>query len=250
MTNFRILIIDDDINVLELAKYHLQERGFEVDTAQSAEEGLHAHTERPADLIVTDLRLPDLNGLQLLKRVKDLSPETEFIMITGFGSVPQAVEAMKAGAFYFVEKPLMFDELATLIENALERRRKMEQNSHSQHQPASLGGHDLMPASTLPLERGKMDGRATLTGNHFDTVMAGPMSFEDLCKCMVETLEAPKGENGGRNIFERLEGEMVRFALKRTHGNKQAAANLLGLYRPRLYSIIKKHNLMNANGDK
>jgi DNA-binding NtrC family response regulator len=74
------------------------------------------------------------------------------------------------------------------------------------------------------------------------------LNFDELCRLLVSQLSPPSAEGDSQNIFERLEGSIVQAALERTRGNKQAAANLLGLYRPRLYSIIKKHNLSDATG--
>ena len=79
--------------------------------------------------------------------------------------------------------------------------------------------------------------------------MPSDLSFEQLGKMLVGTVPDPKPGVGSADIFEELEGVIVKAALERTKGNKQATANLLGLYRPRLYSIIKKHNLMDADHD-
>ena len=126
MPKARILAIDDDTNVLDLMQFHLRKQGFEILTAQGGEEGLNLLAENQVDVALTDLRLPDIDGIELVGRFKEASPETEIIVITGYSSVIKAVEATKAGAFYFVEKPVNYDELFVLIDKALERR---EQNS-------------------------------------------------------------------------------------------------------------------------
>src|SRR5262245_3660354 len=121
MPKSRILVIDDDTNVLDLTKYHLSRHGVEAVTAQSGEEGLSLFAEHQFDVALIDLKLPDFDGIDLVSRIKESWPETEIIVITGYSSVTKAVEATKAGAFYFVEKPVNYDELSLIISKALER---------------------------------------------------------------------------------------------------------------------------------
>lgn len=128
MPSAKILVIDDDPAMLKLAKLNLSEQGYEVETAETSEQGLSLVQSQRFDLALTDFNLPDLNGIELVKRIKEHAPETEIIMITGYGSVTKAVEATKAGAYYFVEKPVDFDELQILLEKALERRRLSQEN--------------------------------------------------------------------------------------------------------------------------
>src|SRR5581483_5958580 len=107
--DIRILVIDDEPMMSDSLRQHLVEEGYAVDTAASGAEAI-------------DLQLPDMDGLTLLRHMKDAKPNTEVIVVTGYGSVQTAVEATKAGAFYFVEKPFDFEELLPLVEKALERR--------------------------------------------------------------------------------------------------------------------------------
>lgn len=121
MSNPRVLVIDDDVSMLELARFHLLDRGYEVAVAQTGAEGLEQAAGGGYQVVLSDFSLPDMDGIELVKHIKDAAPDTEIIMVTGYGSVAKAVEATKAGAFYFVEKPVDFDELLLLIEKALER---------------------------------------------------------------------------------------------------------------------------------
>lgn len=127
MAKTRVLIIDDDQSMLELAEFHLQARGYETRRAETGEQGLKLVEDSYFAVVLTDLQLPDLGGIEVVKRLKQISPETEIIMISGHGSVSKAVEATKAGAFYFVEKPVEFEELMVLIEKAVERRQQAEE---------------------------------------------------------------------------------------------------------------------------
>jgi DNA-binding NtrC family response regulator len=127
MTNTRVLVIDDDPSMLELAEFRLRAAQYECATALTSAEGLALVEKQPFDVVLTDLLLPDMSGIDLVKRLKTLSPSVEIIIITGYGSVSAAVEATKAGAFYFVEKPVDFDELLILVEKAFERRKQAEE---------------------------------------------------------------------------------------------------------------------------
>jgi DNA-binding NtrC family response regulator len=127
MPNTKVLVIDDDQSMLELAAFHLHAQGYDPSTAQTGEEGLKLVQGARFDLILTDLQLPDIDGIEVVRRLKEMSPDSEIIMITGYGSVSKAVEATKAGAFYFVEKPVEFEELMILIEKAVERHKQAEE---------------------------------------------------------------------------------------------------------------------------
>ncbi|HMV47149.1 MAG TPA: sigma-54 dependent transcriptional regulator [Blastocatellia bacterium] len=117
-----ILVIDDDPAMLSLARFFLEEQGYEVTTTASSEDALRLIQQKPFALALTDFQLPGLDGLELVKRIKDTVPDIEIIMITGYGSFARAIEATKAGAFYFFNKPVDFDQLLPLIERALESR--------------------------------------------------------------------------------------------------------------------------------
>jgi len=120
----KALVVDDDKVTLELLSFQLQSEGFETITAERGTKGLEYIRENDFDIILTDLNLPDISGIEMVKRAKEIAPQTEIIMITGFGSMEKAIEATKAGAFYYIEKPVEFDELLVLIEKAVERKQQ------------------------------------------------------------------------------------------------------------------------------
>lgn len=119
---YKALVIDDDISVRDLMKFQLDSEGFEVTAADCGVKGIEIVEENEFDIILTDLNLPDFDGIEMVRRCKEISPNTEIIMVTGYGSVEKAIEATKAGAFYYVEKPVEFEELLVLIEKAVERK--------------------------------------------------------------------------------------------------------------------------------
>ncbi len=129
MKNTSVLVIDDDPAMLDLTRYHFEEQGYSVVLAATGEEGMRLAHEQSFDIALTDLQLPDVDGLELVRRLKEASPDMQIIMVTGYSSVNGAIEAIKAGAFYFVEKPVEYEELLALIEKAIEHRRQAEEIS-------------------------------------------------------------------------------------------------------------------------
>jgi DNA-binding NtrC family response regulator len=124
---YKALVIDDDIATLEFMQFQLKDEGFDVTAAERGQKALEYVRETEFDIILTDLNLPDLNGIEMVKQCKQISPDTEIIMITGFGSMEKAIEATKAGAFHYVEKPVNFDELNLLIGKAVERKQQAKE---------------------------------------------------------------------------------------------------------------------------
>jgi two-component system response regulator AtoC len=125
MNKAKVLVIDDDPEMLDLARFHLEKNGYEVASAETGAQGLRLVAEHHHEVALTDLKLPDIYGIDLVVKLKEASPRTEVIMITGYGAVTEAIEATKAGAFYFMEKPVEFEELMALIERAVERGRQV-----------------------------------------------------------------------------------------------------------------------------
>src|SRR5256714_11714949 len=128
--DIRILVVDDEPVMSDSLRQHLEEEGHSGDTAASGAESSGLFDGGAHHLVICDLQLPDMDGLTLLPPMKDAKPTTEVIVVTGYGSVQAAVEATKAGAFYFVEKPFDFEEILPLIEKALERRQLMAETAN------------------------------------------------------------------------------------------------------------------------
>ena len=100
-----ILLIDDDDSLRRVTEYNLTSGGFRVVTADSGRKGLSLFSESQPDLVVTDVKLGDMNGLELLEKIKESQPETPVIIMTAFGTIEMAVKAMRKGAFHFITKP-------------------------------------------------------------------------------------------------------------------------------------------------
>ena len=116
----RILVVDDESSITGALELILGERGYQVETAASVAEAVELLARRPFDLVLTDLRLTDSTGIELLTRIKQDSPETEVILMTGHGSVDLTIEAIKRGAYYYVEKPFTPGQVLMLVDRALE----------------------------------------------------------------------------------------------------------------------------------
>jgi len=123
-----ILLIDDDRHVLASMADWLREQGYPTDTAASFAEGIAAVDRKPHDLVLIDIRLGDGDGFDILAHCRRQHPNTTVIMITGYGTVESAVEAIRLGAFDFLTKPLIDEELDLAIQRALSQRQVIEEN--------------------------------------------------------------------------------------------------------------------------
>src|SRR5512141_1961929 len=116
-----ILVIDDDKAMRDACFQILSRQGYRVELAASAKQGLTLLERLSFDAILLDLVMPDMDGLEALKRIRALDPDVEVIIITGYGTIQSAVESIKAGAFHFLSKPFVPDDLRNLVTRALEK---------------------------------------------------------------------------------------------------------------------------------
>ncbi|BCG46940.1 sigma-54 dependent DNA-binding response regulator [Citrifermentans bremense] len=132
--NIKILVIEDDDSSREALLILLKSIGFTVKGCSSGQDGLAVLSGEPFDIVITDLFLPDLNGIDILSRVKESSPRTEVILVTGYGSAETAVQAMKKGAYDYITKPLNIEELRIIIDKALEKGQLVSENVYLKKQ--------------------------------------------------------------------------------------------------------------------
>ncbi|HET7298537.1 MAG TPA: response regulator, partial [Burkholderiales bacterium] len=133
----RILVVDDEEIVLQSCRRALGDGERVVDTAASGAEALKRIEEGRYDLVLLDIMMPDIDGLQVLQRVKESHPDIEVIMVTGLSQIETAVRAMKLGAFDYLPKPFDPDELALVVDRAVERRRLLQENVSMQGEAGS-----------------------------------------------------------------------------------------------------------------
>jgi len=128
MPQHKILLIDDEFAQLQTLAGFLKKRGFEVEKAASGSTGLELIEKQTVDLVITDFKMPDIDGLQVLKRAKQINPEVDVIMMTAFGSIESATQAMRDGAIDYLIKPVDLDQLELVINKALEHKQLASEN--------------------------------------------------------------------------------------------------------------------------
>ncbi len=124
----RILVVDDEPSMRELLDIVLRREGHEVFTASNGKAAVEILEREPIDLLVSDIKMPDMSGVEVLKAAKLLDPDIVGIMVTAYASVENAVEAMHLGAYDYVSKPFNVDELKLRIRKALERKQLAAEN--------------------------------------------------------------------------------------------------------------------------
>jgi DNA-binding NtrC family response regulator len=129
-----ILIVDDEPDMLQLLKRSLEpELNCSVETASSGEDGLQQLGRSAYDLVLADIKMPGMNGIELLQLIKHDYPRQTVVMMTAFGQIEMAVEAMRNGAYDFITKPFEHDALVLRLEKALERSRLIQENRELQN---------------------------------------------------------------------------------------------------------------------
>jgi DNA-binding NtrC family response regulator len=121
-THYNLLVVEDDAAMRELLVESLAEEGYTVQAADGGRQGLRMVTDAPVDLVVTDLRMPDLDGLDMIREIRSLPRPPDIILITAFGTIDTAIKAMKLGAFDYITKPFEIDQLLISVERALRDR--------------------------------------------------------------------------------------------------------------------------------
>lgn len=124
----RILVVDDELSMREFLGILLEGEGYQVDQADSAEQALRCMDGERFELVISDVSMPGLGGIELLARIKAQAPETAVLMITAYTTAEQAVEAMKLGAYDYIAKPFKVEEVKVLVRKALEKRSLVEEN--------------------------------------------------------------------------------------------------------------------------
>ena len=147
-----ILLVDDDERLRHAAGKVLTAEGYIVVSAASGREALEVLKQQAVALVVSDLRLPDLDGIALLKQARGLLPEAEVVMITGYGSIEKAVEAMQLGAYDFLQKPLDSAALLKTVAKALEKQRLTSENRRLRHQLQQRRGIEALIGDSPPIE--------------------------------------------------------------------------------------------------
>lgn len=155
-----ILIVDDEKPQRENLKGFFQRRDFDAVAADCGAKAIEEVNSRAIDVLLTDYKMPDMTGLQVLIEVKRINPDIPIIMMTAFGNIDTAVEAMKAGAFDYLQKPVNLDEVELLVKRALEQRRLISENRELRRQlQAKFGFTEIVSQSKEMEEALNVAGR-------------------------------------------------------------------------------------------
>jgi DNA-binding NtrC family response regulator len=134
MQKGRILVVDDEIHMREFICEALRRRHLDVEAVADGPTALDAMARQAVDLVITDVKMPKMNGLTLLKNIKQSYSHTKVIMITAYGTIEDAVTAIREGAFDYVQKPFAPDELMLRVEKAFEYRDLVQENANLKEQ--------------------------------------------------------------------------------------------------------------------
>ncbi len=147
----KVLIIDDDKSFREVMRFHLEEEGIEVDVAKDGKEGLETFNPASHQVVVTDLKMPGVDGMEVLSKIKKISASTVVLVITAFGTIEKAVDAMKSGAFDFIPKPCTRDHFNLTVKKAIEHQR-LHARVKELEQVVSTGNREIIYKSQAMLK--------------------------------------------------------------------------------------------------
>ena len=148
-----ILVVDDEVNIRGALVTMLEKKGHQVRGVATAEEGLEHMETTPAELVITDLRMPGIGGMEFLRRLKDTWPDTEVVVMTAYGSIDTAVEAMRLGAYDYLTKPIDRDRFPIVVDKALERHVLATENKQLRDRLETRTRFDQMVGESEPLQR-------------------------------------------------------------------------------------------------
>ena len=168
MAKVRILIVDDDELILTSLAELLRLEGYDVETAARFKDASAQLAASAFEVAIADVSMPDVDGFELLKLIRNRYPETVTIMVTGYGTIEDAVKAMRAGAFDYLTKPIIDDEIKLVIQRALERQSLTAENRSLRKQLAerysldNIVGHDYKMLRVFDLVETVADTPTTL----------------------------------------------------------------------------------------
>ena len=152
MSNIKILIVDDELIMRESLAGWLERDGHAVQTAASGEEALEKIKATHFDILLVDIKMEGISGLDVLRKVKESDPDAEVVMITAYGSIPSAIEAMKDGAFDYMLKPFDPNELGVLIEKIIQHQEQARENIYLKEQYKDRTRFESMIGQSKPMQ--------------------------------------------------------------------------------------------------
>jgi two-component system response regulator PilR (NtrC family) len=149
----RILVVDDELSMRDFLSIMLKKEGHEVVAAENGSSALKVIQNEIFDLLISDIKMPGVDGLEVLKTVKEVSPETVVIMITAFATTGTAIEAMKLGAYDYITKPFKVDEIRMIIQKAIEKRHLRKENILLRREISSRAGFENFIGTSAPMQK-------------------------------------------------------------------------------------------------
>ena len=232
-----LLIVDDEPLKRATLQSELSEAGYTVLEATEGSSALQQIKSRPVDVVVTDLRMPEVDGLRLLEEVKTTSPGTHVILMTAYGSIDSAVEAMKRGAADYLVKPFQ----TRLLLEKLDWLRRNGQWTNWQDSGQCTNGQD------------DVHGRARSGACRVDVPSWGDRGEVRGTLPDAAIMPPPEAGEVGRGLTETIAGverSLIDAALRRAAGNQAKAAQLLGIPRTTLRDKMAKHGMVGGNAAK
>ncbi|MGE0087795.1 MAG: response regulator [Desulfococcaceae bacterium] len=232
-----ILLVDDEPDILSVLRFALSGEGFAVETASNGKDALSLFQQQSFELVLSDIRMPEMDGLELLRCIKEISPDTEVIILTGYASVENAVQAMKnGGAFDFLQKPPeQIEELLRSVHRALEHR-KLRMENRKTHQELEKSERfstailNSMPAAIVVLNPQGQILKTNRAWEKFSQEKSGNKkgisvgdSYVEYCRSIVNR-EADPGSEYAANALSGLQkvmaGEKKWFEMELPYGDK------------------------------
>jgi len=151
-TTGKLLIVDDEQITLENLEHIMKKEGYDVTGSQSGTKAIKLLEKDEYDVVLTDLRMEKVDGMQVLEKCKDLYPDSEVIIITAYASLPSAIETMKKGAYYYIAKPFKLDEVRKVVKEALEKVRLKRENAQLREEIESFKGKVKIVSKDLRMQ--------------------------------------------------------------------------------------------------
>lgn len=236
----RILVIDDEESMRHALTRGLERAGFRCDAAPTGRGGVERFVEGGFDAVLTDVRLPDLSGLDIAAILTEMDPSVPVVVMTGYGTMEVALEAMRRGAKDYVQKPFAVEDVSRILERAIHERRLTRENRRLRalvERRLSPEGYEEVEAELAALRQGHPAGGAPLAGNGAPGHSPGNGAPGH-----------PTGNGAGdarggpvplREAQRSFEIGYVENLLVQTGGNIAAAARLAGISRPNFHKKLK-----------
>jgi two-component system response regulator HydG len=146
----RILVVDDEIDMRNGLQKILSQKGYSIDTAEDGLRAVEKMKQTSFQVVIVDLKMPQMDGIEVLRRAKDINQTIAVIIITGYGTVTSAVESMRLGAFDYITKPFKPDDITVTVERALKTERLLPEEEHRKASLSEVGYYSNIVRGQLP----------------------------------------------------------------------------------------------------